>query len=508
MNTTINNSELIHARRPVCLAECLIFVVCLSLLILSPAAVVYAAPLTDLAAEQAELARKFDRLEALAKRIAELTEAEDPARAEQLRGAIRKSQELALPERFDTIVSLLEQERLAAASRDQATLASQLEVLLRLMLADPDEARDEAERKRLKALREAIKRLIAVQQELRRATPTDADVARLAARQADLAKKVQELRQTQSDETPSGENPDGDQPAPEGTPQGAQPGDSSGESGKPESAGERASQQLQAARQRMLEAVEELEQSERGKAGEQQTEAQRRLEDAKEEVEQALRQLREEELQRRLTKLATRLRRMLAEQIDILQLTQQTEEDRPNRGRRATKIAAAGLANREDQLALSANRALDLLLEDGQSIAFPEVIEQVRDDMQVVAERLRDTKTAAVTQRLEQDIIESLEEAITSLDKTLMDLEERQKQGQQGAPGGEPGAPPVVDKLAELRMIRAIQSRILRRTTFWDEMREAGEVEVADAQEALNRLAARQSKLIRAMKNVGKSPAR
>ena len=51
-----------------------------------------------------------------------------------------------------------------------------------------------------------------------------------------------------------------------------------------------------------------------------------------------------------------------------------------------------------------------LLREDGTSVAFPEAVEQARDDMQQIAERLRPRKVDMITQGLEEDVIAALEE--------------------------------------------------------------------------------------------------
>lgn len=466
----------------------------------------------ELAAEQADLARRFDRLESLAKRIAELAEADDPARAEQLRSAIRASQELALPERFEAIVGLLKKEQLAAAAENQSTLANELERLLQILLADPQAAREERERERLQAMRKALDRQIRTQQQLRGDALGEADKEALAARQAKLEEEVAKLaRQARGESSEGGGQPGAPGPPAAGQPQ---PGPPPGAKAQPSSEAspadpsQRAAQRIAAARQPMQQAIDELRKNERQRAETHQAEAQRRLEDAREEIEQALRQLREEEQQRRLTRLATRLRRMLAEQSNVLTLTRQTDEERPNRGRRATAAAARGLANREDALVAVAEGALRLLREDGGSIAYPEVLEQVREDMRSVAQRFRKVEIGVVTQRLEEEILESLEEAIASLDKTLQELEDRKNQGQQGKPGGAPGEPPVVDKLAELRMIRAIQARILRRTEFWDEMRQAGEATPDEAFDALDALSLRQARLVQALRNLSRRGAR
>jgi len=490
-----------------------------------------------LATEQAELAQKFERLQTLAKRIAELAEADDPERAEQLRSAIRKSQDLALPERFESIVGLLEQEQLAAAARDQDVLSGQLQTLLKMLLADPNEARIEAERRRLREIAKQLERHIRTQRQLRSDSIGEQSIELATQRQMELAKEIEALEQqmpgsskSKDPAPPNGDQqgeaqdgqpqegqaqdgqPTGDEPQ-EGQPQAGQPqqGDQQPSSaGKPSASTpqQRATERMQQAQQRMQEAIEQLEQSEREGAERKQAEAQRNLEDAREEIEQALRQLREEEQQRRLAMLATRLRRMLSEQTDLLELTRQTEEDRPNRGRRATRVAARGLATREKTLVTYADGALRLLQEDGQSVAFPQVVEQIRDDMQIVATRMGQTKLARVTQQLEQDIIASLDEAVASLDKTLEDLEQREQNGQQGQPSGEPGEPPVVDKLAELRMIRALQARILRRTTMWDTLLEAGEATDQQVAKELAELAQRQMRLMQAVRNLDRPAGR
>lgn len=519
----------------------LVWLVVSSLLLAAPTC--HAVAPAELADDQAELAQKFERLETLAKRIAELTEADDPARAEQLRRAIRKSQDLDLPQRFAAVVELLEQQRLAAAARDQQVLADQLQTLLGMLLEDPNAARIEAERKRLQEALKKLNRQIRTQQQLRGSLPMEDnaqgdgegegnadedndDLKKLAADQAKLAGEVQRLEAELRGEPGSGEDAgDGQSEPSEGDaesgdaskPGEGQQGDSS-PSGEPSGEGsssqepseqlgektpaERASDRLQAAEQRMREAIKRLAESDAQGASGEQSAAQLALEDAREEIERALRQLREEEQKQMLTQLATRLRRMLAEQADILKLTMQTDEDRPHRGRRATALAAAGLASRERELVTAADGALRLLREDGKSIAFPEVLSQVRDDMQGVEMRLRKSQLGEVTQRIEQEIIESLEESIESLDKTLEDLEERQQNGQQGAQGGEPGEPPVVDKLAELRMIRTIQARILRRTEFWQELRQSEETNDEQVREALEELARRQLKLMRAVRSL------
>ncbi|MCX7826458.1 MAG: sigma-70 family RNA polymerase sigma factor, partial [Verrucomicrobiae bacterium] len=55
-------------------------------------------------------------------------------------------------------------------------------------------------------------------------------------------------------------------------------------------------------------------------------------------------------------------------------------------------------------------KALELLKEEGSSIAFPATIEQVHDDMEQVANRLADAKADEITVGIEEDIVAALEE--------------------------------------------------------------------------------------------------
>ena len=73
----------------------------------------------ELSVDQARLADRFDRLETVLARLAELTAGSDPRRAKVLREAIAKSREQGIDQRFETIVLLLEDERLSAAAGRQ-----------------------------------------------------------------------------------------------------------------------------------------------------------------------------------------------------------------------------------------------------------------------------------------------------------------------------------------------------------------------------------------------------
>lgn len=266
---------------------------------------------------------------------------------------------------------------------------------------------------------------------------------------------------------------------------------------------QRAAERLRQAQQRMEEARQRLEQSQRDGALQEQQQAVEQLEQAKAELERILRQLREEELERMLVMLEARFRKMLDSQVEVYEETKKLDAAAGKVPAHELEIAGGRLSRKENGIVREADRALVLLREDGTSVAFPEAIEQARDDMQSIAERLQDAKFEMITQGLEEDVIEALEQALASLQQALKDLRDQQSgQGQPG--GGQPGEQPLVDNLAELRMIRALQKRVKDRTERYGNMIEGEQAYKADLLEALDELSLRQQKIFQATRDLSR----
>jgi hypothetical protein len=252
----------------------------------------------------------------------------------------------------------------------------------------------------------------------------------------------------------------------------------------------------------MEQARKELDDAEREGATERQREALRELEQAKAELERILRQLREEELERTLTQLAARFRKMLETQIQVYEGTVKLNAVPTAKRAHDEEIEAARLSRQEMEIVQESDKALLLLREEGSSVAFPEAVEQMRDDMRLVAEWLAAAKVGTITQGVEAEIITALEELIAALEKARKDLEKnRTRPGQQAAPG-QPTEPTLVHKLAELKMIRALQMRINQRTQRYGRMIEGEQADTADLLEALRQLAERQQKIQKAISDL------
>jgi hypothetical protein len=110
-------------------------------------------------------------------------------------------------------------------------------------------------------------------------------------------------------------------------------------------------------------------------------------------------------------------------------------------------------------LAGHAQQALDVIIDDGTSVVFPDVVEQLRDDLIGVGKLLTEhARTDQYTQTLQKEIETTLEELIEALQKA-----QSQKEGGGGGGGGG-GEPPLLPNSAELKLLRSAQLRINRRT--------------------------------------------
>lgn len=257
-----------------------------------------------------------------------------------------------------------------------------------------------------------------------------------------------------------------------------------------------ARQRLEAAESRMREAEKRLQEAQRQGALEKQEEAIRELEQARSALEQILRQLREEEIQRVLVSLEARFTKMLQMQREVLDGTIRLDKVPQAERTREHEIQAGRLSSREGEIDLEAEKALTLLREDGSAMALAEALGQVRQDIQQVADRLSAAKVDKITQGIEEDVIAALDEILQALKKAIKDQEKR-KQRTMPFGQGMPTDPPLIDALAELRMIRTLQLRVNLRTDRYSKLIQGEQAEQPDLIDALKRLAERQEHIFR-----------
>jgi hypothetical protein len=509
-----------------------------------------AADAAALAAREQAIVEQFNELEKTFLRLADLLSASDPRRSALLRSVFEQAREQEVGDRLDLIVQLLEKGQLLKAGAGQATALEKLRELLDL-LESGDSGRQLANTKQeVKQFLARLSKAIARQRDIEGSTEAGADAEKLAQRQEALAEETETLAREidgfakRMDARDQGGKPASDSPSQE---QGgeSQPsaGESDGDAGKKESedggkkesddggknksddarknesddAGKKESddgddeasrarrtkRRLEAAKDRMRKAREQLDEAKRRDARAEQEKAIEELETARAELEEILRQMREEEVERLLVQLEARLRAMLRSEKAVFAGVEKLAAE-PMPLTREGQLEAARLSREQAGIGNEASKALVLIRDDGSAVAIPEALEQMRDDSAQATARLARGDVGGTTRGILQDMIANLEEMLGALEKAQREQQARQQLGQSGGRPADPGEQPLVDKLSELKMIRALQMRVNTRTKRFSQLLVEGveRAEEPELVEALARLAERQQKIERAARDI------
>jgi hypothetical protein len=524
-----------------------------------PAAEPVPADAAALAQQEAVITRQFAELEKTFLRLADLLAATDPRRATLLKTAFEHARDGQVSDRLAGICRLLEQGQLLEAGSDQASAIERLESLLRLLQAG-DPGRETANTKQqVREYLSRINKLIASQRGIEGATEAGGQEERLADQQERLANEtellttdVRRFAREQDTQEPAGvtappaaesggkmpepsdgELEKGDAPSdageskgePSAPASGGSPGEAprDGESspssdaapeadgaGEEDSGGDdeasrgrRTARRLAEAERRMREARERIDDAARREAREEQEKAVEELEAARAELEEILRQLREEEVERLLVQLEARVRAMLRIERAVQAGFDRLVAEGGLVGRER-QLESARLGREQEAVTADATRALTVVRDDGTAVAIPQALAQIRDDSQQLAARLLRGELGLATRGVIEDVVVGLEELLAALEKAQREQQEDRQEGRaQGRPG-EPGEQPLVDKLAELKMIRTLQMRVNRRTgrlaqLLTEDSEQADGPEMFDA---LQRLADRQREIQQAASDI------
>lgn len=497
-----------------------------------------------LARREADLRRQYLDLERSFLRLADVLATTDPRRAAVLRDAFDRARDAEVGDRLGAIVALLEAGQLLKAGASQEGAIEQFRQLLDLLEEGGQDRRLTETKQELRRFLGRVTKLIARQRDIEGSTEAGADEERTAARQREaaeeaggLAREMDRFAKRQEDaDRPGGEgeaDSPGKQPAEAGRQEaqpkagrsqrggGEQPGEPQGEQPEPgeQPAGEEGSgevgeeeepsrerqtgRRLQAAERRMRQAAERLEKARREEARDEQERAIEELESARAELEEILRQMREEEVERLLVQLETRVRTMLKAERSIRDAAAKLAGSEAM-SRREQQLEAARIGREQDEVTAEAARAILLVRDDGSAVAIPEALGQVRDDSLEAATRLARGDLAPTTVELVGEIVTGLEELLAALEKTRREEPQQQPAGEGGGRPAEPNEKPLVDKLAELKMLRSLQRKVNARTDRFSRLLEAGAEQAAEAElvAALGRLAERQRAIERAASDI------
>ena len=257
-------------------------------------------------------------------------------------------------------------------------------------------------------------------------------------------------------------------------------------------------EQMEQAGDAQKQAADDMQQNDSDSAQKKQKQAEQKMEQALEEIEDRLSQLREETNEEKLARLEARFRQMLERQNVASIMTIEIEDKRFNLGqiRLRDQLLILRLATEELEIRELAQQAYDLLLEDGTSIVFPEVVQDLRADLESAAGLLQSERTDQYTQLVQKEVEITIQDLLDA-------LKEAKKDGKKGGGGGGGGGgkQPLLKKSAELKILRMRQRRLNRRTKKLEIMRE--QPAMADAvDKEITDAAAMQKKILEMTDNI------
>lgn len=404
----------------------------------------------------------------------------DPVQTELLKNARQQADESRILPRMEELVSRLLEKSYSQANDEAKSLISDLKKILEKLESENRNTQLANEMELLRTHLREINHRIRQQQSIEGRTRQMRDISELSREQENNAQKTGELARKIMDETEDNEILSENSPSnkennalPNSDPneskdheKGASPSDDSQEEKyeNPASAKKSLPESLRQAQKLMENARQKLEKSEREGALNAQKEALRELEEAKSNLEKILRQMREEETKRTLAQIEVQIQSMLQLQQmiyeDSKRLNRISKEDRTQEFR----DDATRLSRREKEVIQKGETLLTILHENGRARMMAGILEETISDMRRVMDLLANALIDDLTLNLEADILAALEEmlsAVKETEKKMKDEDQENMESQMAETDQDPG---LIDRIAELKMIRSAQIRIWKRT--------------------------------------------
>jgi hypothetical protein len=432
-------------------------------------------PASGLGARQEKLLEQFKAFDARLRQAAETLRSIDPQRSNLLTQAAGRSRSSLIERQLDHVTRLLrdsektgaqtDADALARAVKDQEALLVELDGVLAILLSDDQAKLAKEKQEQILRRLQAVKELERDQRDLQSLTDrakNDADAKRLSDPQGDLADRTKKM--------------EADDP-------------SQGESQKKKDAD---GGDLKNARESMENAKKSLDDAKRDKAKKEQREALERLAKETEKLAKVLRQMREEERLQSLVSLETRCRKLLDGEKSLQEKIVALDRSSAKERTRADVRMATDLSAVQRALAAEADATLAFVREDNVAVAFDESLVIVRDDMTRIEQRLRDAETGPVVQAMAASNVGMLSEMVSSLQREIAESRERQSEEEQE--GGGDDRDQLLDRLAELRLVKSLQVQIEKRTALVAKLAAAG-ASAKETTETLAQLAERQHRV-------------
>ena len=158
---------------------------------------------SQLSVRQSSLAGRYQRLEELLLRLAEVEAAENPERSALLRRAARQSRDKFVLEKMRSASESLKTQEFQKAVDNQNAAAEELALLLKLLQSEDRSKRLRDEKERYQKLAKEIKRAIRAQQSTRARTENGAEFDELESEQESIGDRTERLADELADEEQS-----------------------------------------------------------------------------------------------------------------------------------------------------------------------------------------------------------------------------------------------------------------------------------------------------------------
>lgn len=501
----------------------------------------------DLKNEQMSISGRYARFEKMLTQMADIMARQDPERADLLRRALGRGREDLLREKIEDAVGLLSDGDLGAASEKQQEIVASLQSLLSLMQSEDRRSSVERERERLNGVLKNVRQVMERQKAARISTqlsPAPSDAAPRQQQALDEAESLlEDIKSHDGDGKDQGEGKQGEgkQGGSEDSPDGTQPGadeqgqpnsenngnSEAGENGEPseqfgdsqssegqssENSGQQGGsgqqqnspntpqtpgkEQLQKAQQQMQQALEAMQEQQRDQALKNEDQALQELREAEEKLEEQLRQLREEEKEMMLASLEARFQRLLIVQTQIHERTISLAEVPKDQWLDLAFARCREVAQEQTELARECAGTVALLQEDGTSSAILLAVEDIEADMNSAGEWLRDSDVSELTRSVQQDVIDALKQLVEVMQKEMQDMQQQQQQSQQQQ-GPNSQQSPLVELIAEIKVLRNLQLQVNQRTERVDRLLQTVPAERLEAlRQQISELSHRQERLL------------
>ncbi len=470
-------------------------------------------PAANLADRQAVVRDRVARLEDRMFQISQAMKKAEPEKAAQLIQALGASRSMSIRQKMDEIVAKLQSNQLSDAADGQKEITADLQALLKMLLEDPNKLDDRREEiNRLEAIQKKLEEVIKEQSREKRDAEAKAremgqippatqpssqpgesaqvgptpNLGKQAQCQRSTAEKtkglLEKMKESSKGSSQSGQGKSGEK-------EGGQEGDQKeGESQQQPTPG---TQDVQEAVPSQEKAAEKLESKDPKDAAENQKKALEKLEQAKKSLAEKLQQLRKEQQEQLLAALESRFRAMLTRQLECNKATGRLSDIGKNNWSRSDQLELSDLSQKEKWVADEAEKALYILKEEGTTVVFPQIVEQVRDDAREVSERLAASDAGEAVRSTQETIAQALKELLEAIMKKQAESDSDASNGE--AP--EDGPQPLLPGSAELKLLRACQLRVNQSTLEAEKDRHRDGVSAKELEARIQKLVQRQQQV-------------